>query len=221
MNKKRSITCKKKSITRNNKKTKKSKRKKMHRGGTILGRGKDGCIIDSISCDKFSRENGYVSKIFKKGIIINQAVNNKLAQIDPDNKRFNRYFFPLDDECNQDMKTNPDVLACFNTNDEFDDTNAIVFEKYLIHMNPKTMTKLQYRYLRESLEILKANRISHGDLPDNVMIDPTDNLPRIIDWENAIFSVNESDFIIDWNAFLFHYGVKKSKTLMLSNVNNL
>ena len=205
----RSKTCKKKKRI---KRGSRFSRKKIRKGGTILGMGKDGCIIDSLSCGNFSRENGYVSKIFKKGIIINKAINNKLAQIDPENKRFNRYFFPLDNECEQDMKTNPDVLACSNKNGEVDDTNAIVFEKYLIQMNPKTMTKSQYRYLRESLEILKANRISHGDLPDNVMIDPDDNLPRIIDWENAKFSANESDFIIDWNAFLFHYKVLKSTT---------
>ena len=190
------------------------KRRTRHRrkGGTILGSGKDGCIIDSLSCGNFSRENGYVAKIFKKGITVNKAINNKLAQIDPDNKRFNRYFFPLDDEYDQDVKTNPDVLACFNKNGDFNNnTNMIVFEKYLIPFNPKNMTKSQYRYLRESLEILKANGISHGDLPDNVMIFPDDNLPRIIDWENAKFSVNESDFIIDWNAFLFHYKVSKPK----------
>lgn len=184
------------------------KRKKIRDGGTILGSGKDGCIIDSLSCGHFSKKNGYVAKIFKKGIVINKEVNNKLAQIDPDNKRFNRYYFPLDNECDQDTKTNPDILACFK-NGEFN--NAIVFEKYLISFNPKTMTKSQYRYLRESLEILKTNGISHGDLPDNVMLDPMDNLPRIIDWENATFSVNESDFIINWNAFLHHYGVLKLK----------
>lgn len=187
----------------------KRRTRRFHRGGTILGIGKDGCIIDSLSCGKYSRENGYVAKIFKKGIVINNAINNKLEQIDPDNKRFNRYYFPLNPECDQDIKTNPDVLACFNKNGELNDTTAVVFEKYLISFNPEKMTKPQYRYLRESLEILKTNGISHGDLPDNVMIDPNDNLPRIIDWENATFSTNESDLIIDWNAFLFHYKVSK------------
>ena len=199
----------KRNKTKRNKTRDKRRTRRCCKGGTILGMGKDGCIIDSLSCGQFSRENGYVAKIFKKGITINKAINDKLAQIDPDNKRFNRYFFPLDNEFYQDMKTNPDVLACFNKNGESDDTKAVVFEKYLIPFNPKAMTKSQYRYLRESLEILKTNGISHGDLPDNVMLDPNDNLPRIIDWENATFSTNESDFIIDWNAFLFHYKVSK------------
>ena len=169
-------------------------------GGTILGRGKDGYIIDSLSCGQFSKKNGYVAKLFNKGITINKSINDKLAQTDPDNKRFNRYYFPL----------GQDILAS-NTILEFDDTIAIGFQKYLIPFTPKNMTKPQYRYLRESLEILKATGISHGDLPDNVMLDPNDNLPIIIDWENATFSTNESDFIIDWNAFLFHYKVSKPK----------
>jgi len=204
---KRTIRIKRK----RNKTRVKRRTRRCRKGGTILGMGKDGCIIDSLSCGQFSRKNGYVAKIFKKGITINKAINDKLAQIDPDDKRFNRYFFPLDNKFDQDMKNNPDILACFNTNGESDDMTAVVFEKYLIQFNPKTMTKSQYRYLRESLEILKTNGISHGDLPDNVMLDPNDNMPRIIDWENATFSVNESDFIIDWNAFLFHYKVSKPK----------
>jgi serine/threonine protein kinase len=191
---------------RKNKKTRFG-RKKTRKGGTILGMGQDGCIIDSLSCGQFSRENGYVAKIFNKEVTINKMIHNKLAQIDPNNQRFNRYYFPLDNECDQDMKTNPDVLACFKKNGEFNDT--IIFEKYLIPMTPKKMTKAQYRYLRESLEILKTNGISHGDLPDNIMLDPHDNLPRIIDWDKSVFSTNESDFIIDWNAFIFHYGVSK------------
>lgn len=198
----------------------KRRTRRCRKGGTILGSGKDGCIIDSLSCGQFSRENGYVAKIFKKGITINKAINDKLAQIDTDNTRFNRYFFPLDNEFDQDMKTNSDVLACFNKNGELNGTNAVVFEKHLISFNPKAMTKVQYRYLRESLEILKANGISHGDLPDNVMIDPYDNLPRIIDWENATFSTNESDFIIDWNAFLFHYKVSKPKLTTHADYDN-
>jgi serine/threonine protein kinase len=214
---KRTMRIKRKTCKKRGTRDKREKKRKMvkrrtrrfRKGGTILGMGKDGCIIDSLSCGKYSRENGYVAKIFKKGIVINNAINNKLEQIDPDNKRFNRYYFPLNTECDEDIKTNPDVLACFKKNGELNDTNAVVFEKYLISFNPEKMTKPQYRYLRESLEILKTNGISHGDLPDNVMLDPNDNLPRIIDWENATFSTNESDFIIDWNAFLFHYKVSK------------
>ena len=71
------------------------------------------------------------------------------------------------------------------------------------------MTKSQYRYLRESLDILLKNKISHNDLPDNVMIDPDDNMPRIIDWDNASFIDNESFDMMDYNAFLNHYKAVK------------
>jgi serine/threonine protein kinase len=59
------------------------------------------------------------------------------------------------------------------------------------------------------LDILYKNKILHNDLPDNVMIDPNDNMPRIIDWDNATFRDNESFDMIDYNAFLTHYKVVK------------
>ena len=85
------------------------------------------------------------------------------------------------------------------------DINNIVFQKYLVPLNFKQMTKAQYRYLRETLAILHANNISHGDLPENVMLDPVDRMPRIIDWENAQVCCDATDKIIDYNAFLTHY----------------
>jgi len=63
-------------------------------GAGVLGTGASGCVIDSISCGKFSRENGYVAKILNQNVDINIPLMNKLAEIDPDNKRFNRYYLP-------------------------------------------------------------------------------------------------------------------------------
>ena len=71
------------------------------------------------------------------------------------------------------------------------------------------MTKSQYRYLRESLEILHKNNISHGDLPTNVMIDSNTNMPVIIDWEEAKMNADKIDKQIDMNAFLYNYKVEK------------
>lgn len=173
-----------------------------HKGGTILGEGGHGAIIDSLSCGGFSSGTGYVAKIFKKKCIINNTVNNRLAEIDPHNLRFNRYYFPSGNTCDQAMKTNSDILA-LKKKGEFKDT--IGFQKFLIPMEPNNMTKIQYKHLRDSIEILKMNGIFHGDLPGNVMIDPNDNLPRIIDWESASFTENGSNFLIDWNAFLTHF----------------
>ena len=186
------------------------KRGKKQKAGTILGIGKDGCIIDSFSSNKYSKENGYVTKIFDKKITMNKILNNKLAEIDPENKRFNRYF-SLDssndfcDNCNKNLMIhNPDYISCLNKGLDLDE-NKFVFQKYLIPLDSERMTKKQYRYLRESLQILHNNDISHGDLPNNVMLDPDDMLPRIIDWEEAKIPSDTLDKKIDFDAFLYHF----------------
>jgi len=164
-----------------------------------LGEGKDGYIIESISPGKLSKENGYVCKIFKHSTKVNVLLHDTLKEIDPNNKRFNRYYLPEYKDSNIDISN-------------------IVFQKYLIPFNSKQMSKAQYRYLRESLEILHANNISHGDLPENVMLDPSDHLPRIIDWENANVDCEAIDKTIDYNAFLTHYGRTKSHDRRVDNI---
>jgi len=197
------------------KKTKtKTKKQKYKRGGTILGTGASGCVIDSISCGKFSRENGYVAKVLNKNVDINILLQNKLAEIDPENKRFNRYYFPNDNNCQiKGIINNADIKICLQKGLQLNQDN-IVFQRYLLplesnHTSKQPLSKSQYRYLRESLDILFKNKILHNDLPDNVMIDPDDNLPRIIDWDNATFLDNDSFAMIDYNAFLHHYQVLK------------
>jgi tRNA A-37 threonylcarbamoyl transferase component Bud32 len=70
------------------------------------------------------------------------------------------------------------------------------------------MTKIQYRYLRDSLNLLHDNNISHGDLPGNVMLQ-SNNMPVIIDWEDAKLEADIIDKQIDTTAFLNHFRVKK------------
>jgi serine/threonine protein kinase len=180
-------------------------------GAGVLGTGASGCVVDSLSCGKLSRKNGYVAKILNKNVDINIPLQNKLAEIDPDNKRFNRYYLP---NCKiEGIINNADIKACLQKGLQLDRHN-IVFQRYLLpleesHTSKQQMTKSQYRYLRESLDVLHKNKILHNDLPDNVMIDPYDNMPRIIDWDNASFIDNESFAAIDYNAFVHHYQVKK------------
>ena len=189
-------------------KTQKHKMKTITQDITILGTGSSGCVVDSISCGKLSRENGYVAKILNQNVDINIPLQNKLAEIDPDNKRFNRYY--KDNTCEiVGMINNADIKACLQKGLQLG-ANNIVFQRYLVplessHMQKQHLTKAQYRYLRESLNILHKNKILHNDLPDNVMIDPDDNMPRIIDWDNASFVDNESFAMMDYNAFLYHY----------------
>ena len=171
-------------------------------GTGIIGTGTSGCVIDSISCGKFSRENGYVAKILNKYVTINIPLQRKLAEIDPDNKRFNRYYL-----CETvDIKNNVDIKTCLQKGLQLN-MNNVVFQRYLVPL--ERMTKSQYRYLRESLNILHKNKILHNDLPDNVMIDPDDNMPRIIDWDHATFVDKNSFDMMDYNAFLHHYKVSK------------
>lgn len=173
-------------------------------GGTILGIGKDGCVIDSLSCGEFTKENGFVAKILNKYVVINIPLNNRLAEIDLENKRFNRYYFPKKD-CDTDIMNNPDVKTCLQKGMNLN-VNNVVFQKLLVPINdPTTLSKKQYRHLRDSLQFLHEHDITHGDLPDNVMIDPVDELPRIIDWENASINDDKDFKEMDMRAFFTHY----------------
>ena len=150
---------------------------KYKHGGNVLGTGMSGCVVDSISCGKLSRENGYVAKILNKNVNINIPLQNKLAEIDPDNMRFNRYY--KDDTCEiEGITNNADIRACFKKGLQLNEQN-IVFQRYLVALEPshtskQQMTKSQYRYLRESLNILYKNKILHNDLPDNVIMSEAD-----------------------------------------------
>lgn len=186
--------------------------KNKRHGGTILGIGKDGCIIDSLSCGEFTKENGFVAKILNKDVVINIPLNNKLAEIDPENKRFNRYYFPeINCYSDYDIMNNSDVKTCLQKGMNLN-VNNVVFQKYLIPIkNTSNLSKNQYRYLRDSLQFLHDNNITHGDLPDNVMIDPGDELPRIIDWENASITNDQIFKDMDMRAFLTHYKTSKKE----------
>jgi RIO-like serine/threonine protein kinase len=205
--------------------------KKKQIGGTILGYGKDGCVVDSIKYDFFSLENGYVAKVFKQHVR-NVELQNLLREIDPNEKQFARYYYipadvPVETFFNQDLqecgrKMYNEIAyneiaynnIAYNVMPSYND---IAFVKRLETLNPKTLTRSQYRYLRDSIKILHDNGITHNDLIGNVMIDPIDNKPIIIDWDNAQHFDNQSndnnDFKlnveIDNNAFLTHFKVKQ------------
>jgi len=180
------------------------KHRKSRKGGNIIGKGKDGFIIDSIMYNNYNINNGYVSKIFKKGINVNKELNDKLKEIDPHEERFLYYIIP-DNSFNKELLVNnPDIKEYSRQyNFLFDTSNDVVFIKKLIPIDTTKLTRNQYRYLRKSLEILHQNNISHGDLIDNIMLDPNDvNNPIIIDWENARLNATMIDKEIDFNAFM-------------------
>jgi thiamine kinase-like enzyme len=176
-------------------------------GGSVYGVGKDGCILDSISCGNLSKENGFVAKFLYNDKKINDELNELLKKLDPSNERYNYYYIPEEKKCSLHENFDEDYLKC-SKNGKISPSN-IVFEKKLENLDEKNMTKEQYRYLRTSLEKLHENNISHGDLPGNVMLHPDINMPIIIDWENAKINADDIDKYIDRNAFLDYFKVKK------------
>jgi len=160
------------------------------KGGTILGRGRDGCVTDSIACDDLP---GYVAKVFNPTAKVNKTIQNELAVLDPDEKRFIRYH-----TCSKRSKR-------VGTRECSRRRKRVVFMKPLTPLD--RLTKPQYRYLRESLELLHRSGVGHGDLPNNVMLGD-DGLPRIIDWETA--DHDDTTIKIDGLALLTHFKAVKS-----------
>jgi len=221
---------KNKKISRINKskKYKNIKQKKTHKnrnvfGRGILGVGNDGCVVDSISCGDYSKDNGYVAKLFyTNSSPINIKLNNRLKMLDPTNSRFNSYYFPSCDNYTFDVSFEDDLKNCQEQANKFDKQiqkvstqlrnlpYGIPFQKKLKPINDtRKLSKSQWRYLRDSIELLRENRISHGDLPGNVMVDENDN-PIIIDWEHAeIIDTNPSLLSQDKNAFDGRFTIKK------------
>lgn len=191
--------------TKNDKKTKKHK-KTVKQGGSIVGLGAEGCIIDTIQCGKYSNELGYIAKVVKKGFHNDKefvSIQEILMKIDPEEIRFAHYHLQVNDsKC--DIKDNVDVKQCELQMKSEIDKNRFYMTKKLITVDPSKLDKRQYRHLRTSLEILRENKIIHGDLPGNVMLNSLTNLPVIIDWDNSIM-VNESNTKyqdLDMKAFL-------------------
>jgi hypothetical protein len=210
---KRSSTIKKSKYKRRTtikKSIKKSIKKRQNKkGGAVIGSGAQGCIIDSLSYDQYNKADGYVAKVFPSNININTAVLEKLKEIDPKEERFIQNIVPADSFERDQLDTNADIQECNNINKgkglPLDKTSNVVFMRKLAPLDTQQMTKAQYRYLHESIKILRQNNILHGDLPGNIMLDnsPTHvQNPIIIDWENAILNPEPIVENIDINAFL-------------------
>uniref|UniRef100_A0A6C0EUF9 Protein kinase domain-containing protein n=1 Tax=viral metagenome TaxID=1070528 RepID=A0A6C0EUF9_9ZZZZ len=201
------IKNKKKSLRR--RRTYKNRRAVKGVGKGILGIGKDGCIIDSLNCPPYSKDTGYVAKLFKEKNAVNVDLQAVLLSLDPDEKRFAQYKVPSDcpSSSPSSFADNKDVILCKERLGG--DIGTIAFMWILEPVDEKHLTKSQYRYLRESLEILHEKGITHGDLPGNVMIHPIDKMPRIIDWGNA--RISHGDDVLgkqmDNNAFLMHFKI--------------
>jgi tRNA A-37 threonylcarbamoyl transferase component Bud32 len=131
--------------------------------------------------------------------------------LDPNNERYNRYYLPEDlSKCIKSEDYKNDIKQCLSKGHKINKSN-IVFQRMLEPLDLEILTRKQYRYLRDSLELLHANGITHGDLPSNIMLHPGTNMPIIIDWENAKLNSDNLDKQIDTHAFLTFFKVAKSK----------
>lgn len=212
MKSKRKKNVRTKRFTKKTKQKQKSKKNKKTRkkkyGGKILGFGKDGCIIDSVSCGNFSKQNGYVVKMLYDKNEINHRLQNKLEELDPNNEKYNRYYLEEMKNCDKEEDYNDDFKNC-SKKGKIISSNLFFQKKLDPFVETTKMTKGQWRYLRNSLFLLHDNNISHGDLVGNVMMDTTTNNPVIIDWENAKMDADELDKEIDTTTFLKNFKIRR------------
>lgn len=203
-------------ITRK-KRVKKNKRKKTIKqfGGEILGKGVQGCIVDSIESGDYTKNNGFVAKIMKKETRnsdrekVFESIQMKLKEFDPNEERYALYHKQI-----LDISQNKDVKKCENLLGDELDTNNIFFTKKMDVINPLELTKIQWRYLRDSVSLLRKIGIIHGDLPGNIMLNPNTNMPVIIDWDGSFLITheqNESTLAMDFYSFMnpSHFSIKR------------
>lgn len=129
--------------------------------------------------------NNQIIKIYKNGNIPNYELNEFLKLIDPNRNYFMWYEIINDETVKMSLLNN--IIDC------------------------KKLTKNQYRHLKKAMEILNQNKISHSDLPDNVMLNINSNLPIIIDFDKGKIDANDLELMIDRIAFLTHFSIKKIK----------
>ncbi len=159
----------------------------------------------------YSLNNDYNARLQQKHEIIDKDVHKTLKEIDLDLDRFASFYFGYDENSPEfiNQTKREELMRFFDT----DDFYHIIVYKRLNRVDPRQLTKIQYRYLRDSLVVLHKNKIIHGDLPENVLIDPNDQMPRIIGWKHSKKYDSYNDMTtgieIDMNAFFLHYKVGK------------
>ena len=197
-------------LKRNAKKIRTQKVRKLRQNGSgLVGVGTDGCIIDSASYDTLLPEDAYVAKIYSKHLF-NAHLHEVLSNLDPSNERYNWYHMPKQSETVFKKSFKIDMRECRKKMKKSKrDLLNMTFQKKLKPLTIDQLTKQQYRYLRESIEILHKNNISHGDLVGNVMMDSNTELPVITDWETARLDANDIDKLVDKGAFFSFFKIKK------------
>jgi thiamine kinase-like enzyme len=130
--------------------------------------------------------------------------------LDPSSERFNHYVLPHQ---SNDVKKRKGYIKDVNDcrkqlGKSKKDPLNLILQKELHPLELQRLTKPQYRYLRDSIQMMHKNDVFHGDLPGNVMMDPTTGMP-IIDWGSARLDANRIEKEMDYRAFLDHFKVQK------------
>lgn len=195
--------------------SKTSKRRTLKKGGTVLGYGSEGCIIDSFTCNNnhFLNTN-LVAKVLKDSLNNSnyELIHKILLENDPDEERYALYHLKNFNECNFAVN---DLKTCErNINSTLNSKHFYLTKKLEPIPDIKKLTVRQYRFLRDSVENLRKIGIYHGDLLDNVMLSSITNLPVIIDWghNSGILKKDDPDILrnFDYSVFLDNYkSVKK------------
>lgn len=202
-----------KKLTKMNKSRKNMKKKK---GGEVLDSGSEGCILDSFNCnDSQYMNNDYVVKVFKTNKMEDEDDNEEeyhfiheiLLNNDPNEERYAIYHEKNENQCSLSIK---DLQTCEKKLNSKINGNRIFLTKKLTPIkNIRELTVPQYRHLRDSVINLRNLNIFHGDLYDNVMINPTTGLPVIIDWGHGsrLLRKDDSELVkqFDYNVFLREY----------------
>ena len=165
----------------------------------ILSVSREGVIVRlGVSIDGLS-----IVKVLTKGDS-KIGLHNKISRLDPGGERFGIY-----KQVGINSIFTCDELKCIQSKTD-DRIKPIGFlSPSYDWIDPKGLSRKQYRHLRDSVTLLAVNGIAHLDLPDNVMLNTKTSMPVIIDFGEAVFGACDTETRIDRAAFLSHFKVRR------------
>jgi hypothetical protein len=168
---------------------------------TVLKVSRDGIIVRFV---KPIEKDFHIAKVHTSAGKIKTKLHRKLRDIDPQGERYAMYKnkFTRGIFSKAGMTNLRKLLKPGQTIQKIVQLSPI----YKL-LQPKKMTRKQYRFLRRSVEMLKENSISHGDLPDNVMQHPSTGMPVIIDFDEGNFPADAKISQMDSAAFMTHFKI--------------
>jgi len=146
------------------------------------------------------RRNGFVIKLGDKILkthtdakSLQPELHCRLKRLDPDGLRFGYYTAVA-----LDSVLTPDEISNYNNQLEEGVTLTSIAQISPVY-KPwlEKITRTQRRHLQRSLELLMDNNIIHGDILGNVMINPCNDLPIIIDFDEGLVLSRPEDECVD------------------------